>query len=72
MIFCVFTRGSAECARDEARRGDLGPTQREVRGVKAILNPYTPNAGAQPQALVGRDDQLESFDLLLARIERGR
>lgn len=40
--------------------------------VKALLNPYTPNAGAQPQALVGRDDQLESFDLLLARIEKGR
>lgn len=40
--------------------------------MKAILNPYTPNAGAQPQALVGRKDQLESFDLLLARIEKGR
>lgn len=40
--------------------------------MKAILNPYTPNAGAQPQALVGRNDQLESFDLLLARIEKGR
>lgn len=40
--------------------------------VQAISNPYTPNAGAEPQAVVGRDDQLESFDLLLARIERGR
>ena len=40
--------------------------------MKALTNPYTPNAGAQPQALVGRDDQLDSFDLLLARIERGR
>lgn len=40
--------------------------------MKALTNPYTPNAGAQPQALVGRDDQLESFGLLLARIEQGR
>ena len=40
--------------------------------MQAITNPYTPNAGAEPQAVVGRDDQLESFDLLLARIERGR
>ncbi len=38
----------------------------------AISNPYTPNAGAEPQAVVGRDDQLGSFDLLLGRIERGR
>jgi hypothetical protein len=35
------------------------------------LNPYTPNAGARPPVLVGRDDQLESFDILLARLERG-
>lgn len=41
-------------------------------GVKALTNPYTPNAGAEPQAVVGRDDQLEWFDLLLARIEAGR
>lgn len=40
--------------------------------MRALTNPYTPNAGAEPQAIVGRDDQLESFDLLLARIERGR
>lgn len=40
--------------------------------MKALTNPYTPNAGAEPQAVVGRDDQLESFDLLLARIERQR
>lgn len=35
-------------------------------------NPYTPNAGAEPDAVVGREDQLESFDVLLARLERGR
>ncbi|GAB3093820.1 ATP-binding protein [Isoptericola nanjingensis] len=37
-----------------------------------VANPYTPNAGARPDALVGRDDQLETFDVLLRRIARGR
>ncbi|BEP13343.1 ATP-binding protein [Acidothermaceae bacterium B102] len=40
--------------------------------MQALTNPYTPNAGAEPQAVVGRDDQLALFDLLLARIARGR
>jgi AAA ATPase domain len=40
--------------------------------VRALTNPYTPNAGAEPQAIVGRGDLLDSFELLLARIERGR
>lgn len=40
--------------------------------MRAIDNPYTPNAGAEPVAIVGRDDQLESFDLLLERLSRGR
>lgn len=40
--------------------------------MEALTNPYTPNAGAEPQAVVGRDDQLQLFDLLLARISRGR
>ena len=39
--------------------------------MRALTNPYTPNAGAEPQAIVGRDDLLASFDLLLARIQRG-
>jgi hypothetical protein len=34
-------------------------------------NPYTPNAGARPPVLVGRDDQLATFDVLLTRLERG-
>lgn len=38
----------------------------------ALSNPYTPNAGARPPVIVGRDDQLSSFDLLLARLEKGR
>lgn len=40
--------------------------------MKALTNPYTPNAGAQPLALVGRDDEVQSFEVLLARIEKGR
>lgn len=34
-------------------------------------NPYTPNAGARPPVLVGRNDQLETFDVLLDRLKRG-
>lgn len=35
-------------------------------------NPYTPNAGAPPPVVIGRDDLLEDFDVLLARLMRGR
>jgi hypothetical protein len=35
------------------------------------LNPYTPNAGAQPPALTGRDDLLGSFKVLLTRVQTG-
>ena len=35
-------------------------------------NPYTPNAGARPPALVGRDEQIEAFDVLLHRLALGR
>jgi len=34
-------------------------------------NPYTPNAGAQPPALAGREDELAAFDVLLARLQHG-
>jgi hypothetical protein len=34
-------------------------------------NPYAPGAGTKPPALVGRDEQLESFDVLLERLENG-
>lgn len=37
-----------------------------------VLNPYTPNAGAQPPAVLGRDVQLQTFDLLLRRMSAGR
>jgi hypothetical protein len=35
------------------------------------LNPYAPGAGTKPPALVGRDAEVESFDILLERLERG-
>ena len=35
-------------------------------------HPYTPNAGARPPALVGREDELAAFDVLLTRLARGR
>jgi hypothetical protein len=34
-------------------------------------NPYTPNAGARPPLLAGRADELDAFDLLLGRLQRG-
>jgi hypothetical protein len=34
-------------------------------------NPYTPNAGARPPALVGRDAELAGFEILLERLRRG-
>jgi hypothetical protein len=34
-------------------------------------NPYTPNAGARPPFLVGRDREIEAFDVLLTRMESG-
>ncbi len=34
-------------------------------------NPYAPGAGTKPPALVGRDAQIESFDILLERLENG-
>lgn len=37
-----------------------------------LLNPYTPNAGAQPTTLTGRNSQLASFEILLARLSRKR
>lgn len=37
-----------------------------------IDNPYTPNAGATPESLIGRDVQTEAFETLLKRLVRGR
>jgi AAA ATPase domain len=40
--------------------------------MRAQDNPYTPNAGARPPALVGREAELEAFEVMLARLLRGR
>ncbi|WP_203567587.1 ATP-binding protein [Aestuariimicrobium ganziense] len=37
-----------------------------------IANPYAPGAGQRPPELAGRDEQLEAFDIVLARTLRGR
>lgn len=37
----------------------------------SVFNPYTPNAGASPEVLVGRDREIAAFDILLSRLERG-
>lgn len=34
-------------------------------------NPYTPNAGAEPRYLAGREAELESFRVLLRRMQKG-
>lgn len=35
-------------------------------------NPYTPNAGAKPPVLVGRQGEMEAFEVLLDRLRAGR
>lgn len=37
-----------------------------------LSNPYTPNAGAPPEAIVGREDQTTTFEVLLHRLASGR
>ncbi|RIK14628.1 MAG: ATPase, partial [Acidobacteria bacterium] len=37
-----------------------------------IRNPYAPGAGQRPPELAGRDEQLERFQVVLERIQRGR
>jgi AAA ATPase domain len=40
--------------------------------VDPIRNPYSPGAGFRPPSLVGRDQELASFSVTLARLEAGR
>src|SRR4051794_28891823 len=40
--------------------------------VDPVRNPYAPGAGQRPPELAGRDGELESFDVVLERISRGR
>jgi hypothetical protein len=37
-----------------------------------VRNPYAPGAGQRPPELAGRDAELQSFDVVLERIARGR
>lgn len=37
-----------------------------------IQNPYAPGAGQRPPALTGRDEELRAFDVVLARVAKGR
>lgn len=37
----------------------------------STINPYTPGAGTQPRALVGREQELVAFDTLIARLANG-
>ncbi|MFT4259862.1 AAA family ATPase [Microbacterium sp.] len=38
----------------------------------SVSNPYTPNAGASPDIIVGRQEQTKAFETLLRRLSRGR
>lgn len=38
----------------------------------SVRNPYTPNAGASPEIVVGRDEQTTAFRILLRRLSSGR
>ncbi|WP_455951885.1 hypothetical protein [Arcanobacterium haemolyticum] len=40
--------------------------------MKRIDDPYTPNAGAKPPVFAGREEQVDDFELLLARSLKGR
>lgn len=40
--------------------------------MESANNPYTPNAGASPEIIVGRDEQTTAFTTLLTRLSRGR
>ncbi len=37
-----------------------------------IRNPYAPGAGQRPPELAGRDEQLQTFDVVLQRVAKGR
>ena len=37
-----------------------------------VRNPYNPGAGARPPALVGRDEEVQSFDVAVQRLGMGR
>ena len=44
---------------------------RTVGGVNKRDNPYTPGAGRKPRTLAGRDQELETFQSLVERLDAG-
>lgn len=52
-------------------RFQIKPDKTDKRRMRPHDNPYTPNAGARPPALVGRNEEMESFEILLDRLRRG-
>jgi len=40
--------------------------------VDPVRNPFAPGAGQRPPELAGRDRELDAFDVMLARVARGR
>lgn len=40
--------------------------------VDPVRNPYNPGAGSPPPALVGRNSELEAFDIAVQRLAIGR
>jgi hypothetical protein len=43
-----------------------------VLAMDPIRNPYAPGAGQRPPELAGRDEQLEAFEVVLQRVQKGR
>jgi Cdc6-like AAA superfamily ATPase len=41
-----------------------------VCDIDLVSNPYTPGAGAQPTAFVGRGRELEAFDAIIQRAQQ--
>ncbi len=50
---------------------NLRKSEKQENTLDPRRNPFTPNAGARPPALVGRDDELTAFDILLYRLQAG-
>ncbi|AUI50394.1 hypothetical protein SAMN04489742_2338 [Arthrobacter crystallopoietes] len=38
--------------------------------MESELNPYAPGSGLRPPAMAGRDGEIKSFDLMVARSKR--
>lgn len=55
-------------SQDKQRRGNRDYTRSlRVCGVHPALNPFSPGSGLQPPLLAGREGEIASFDLIVAR-----